>query len=98
MRQAEIYLGGDDIDASASELICRDLGPEYQQGGPEDIQNVLAINEALDIAQPGDTVLVPEFKIFNVLGGIQAIQKTNITIDIAGSLNYRYNLTAWPRN
>jgi len=80
-------------------LLCR-VGPQAPKAPPGiDIEaNLNAINAALAAAQPGDTVLIPDGYIFSTLGGVMAINLTDVTIDIAGSLNFIQDNDLWPRS
>ena len=50
--------------------------------------NTRAFNQALQAAQPGDTIQVPDGSSFHFTGGIIARDLNRITIDIAGSMHF----------
>lgn len=60
------------------------------------INNTIAFNLAIDAAQPGDIVVVPDKKSFSFIGGILANEKHNIVIDFAGSSNFIPIRDIWP--
>lgn len=51
---------------------------------------------AIDAAQPGDIVVVPDGKSFSFTGGILAKDKFDIVIDFAGSSNFIPVRKIWP--
>jgi hypothetical protein len=46
------------------------------------LDNTQAFNYAIEIALPGDTILVPDEQSFTFMGGILATEKHFITIDV----------------
>jgi hypothetical protein len=61
------------------------------------LNNTAAFTRALQDAQPGDTVLVPDGSAYTLFGGVVAEQKDYLTVDIAGSLHFVHDLTIWPK-
>lgn len=61
------------------------------------IQNTHAFNLALEAAQPGDTVLVPEGESFAFTGGIVGRYLDRVTIDVRGSMHFVHNQDIWPQ-
>ena len=60
--------------------------------------NTVAFNMAIDEAEPGDTVLVPDGHSFTLIGGLVANEKHSIVIDFAGSSHFAYDRSIWPFN
>lgn len=60
------------------------------------INNTLAFNLAIDAAQPGDIVVIPDGKSFSFTGGIIANDKYDIVIDFAGSSHFVPVRDIWP--
>ncbi len=60
------------------------------------INNTIAFNLAIDAAQPGDIVVVPDGKSFSFTGGILANDKCDIVIDFAGSSHFLPVRQIWP--
>lgn len=62
------------------------------------INNTIAFNNALEAAEPGDTVLVPDAKSFTLMGGVLANDIHHVTIDFCGSLHFVDDIDNWPYN
>jgi len=60
------------------------------------LNNTMNLNATLALAQPGDTVLIPDGKTFSLFGGAVLDGKKDVTIDFAGRLNFVYNTKEWP--
>jgi polygalacturonase len=60
------------------------------------MNNTKAFNMAINSAQPGDTVVVPDGKSFLFTGGILAKDKFDIVIDFAGSSHFLPDHDIWP--
>lgn len=57
-----------------------------------------AINRALSLAQPGDTILIPEGKTFYTVGGILGNKLSDLTIQFDGTLFATFDLKNWPKH
>lgn len=71
-------------------------GPPQEWDDGVAINNTLAFNLAIDAAQPGDTVMIPDGKSFSFTGGILAKDKEDIVIDFAGSSHFLPVTEIWP--
>ena len=84
-----------DLGVFGRELSIASFGAVAGDAG-DALTNQAAFNAALSAAVPGDAVVVPAGSTFRVVGGIAVADKTNLTILIDGSLDFRDNLDAWP--
>jgi polygalacturonase len=90
--------------SSTSDTISRFDDPisgllsKHQQELLEDVAvtNTKAFNQALQQAQPGDVVLVPDGNSYTLTGGVEGRYLDQITIDIAGTIHFAYNRQIWP--
>lgn len=92
------------VDAIAS-IMCGDHHPSSSIKNAERdlkleraVTNRNALNQMLVEAQPSDTVLIPENETYVMLGGVVLSNKSDVTIDVSGTLHYLYDTDKWTRN
>lgn len=53
------------------------------------------LNRTLNMLEPGDVFVIPN-KTFNVMGGIQAFNLSDVTFQLDGTLSFSDNIKDWP--